>query len=285
MRDFRDAKAMAGTLRESLAAKAVSISHSESLELVSRMLGAADWNTLSAMIHDRREPPAQPPADDNAVEQRRLDQARPRTAVPFDPQAFDRFVGFYELGPAVFTVTRDGDHFFSQLTGQPAVEFFPESPTKFFAKIVAAQVSFVTDGAGRASALILHQNGLEQRAPRIDAADAKSQQAKVTAKFHSQVRDPETEPALRRHIEGLVAGSLPDDDTMAPALAAAAKEQWPRIQAAFSSLGGLRSIAFVGVNQMGWDVYNAWFENGVQHWSILMGQEGRIEGLFFSSGP
>ncbi|XUJ35937.1 glyoxalase superfamily protein [Bradyrhizobium japonicum] len=56
MRDFRDAKAMAQALRESLTHKAVTISHSESLELVSKMLGAADWNTLSAMLQaDRRD--------------------------------------------------------------------------------------------------------------------------------------------------------------------------------------------------------------------------------------
>ncbi len=50
MRDFRDAKAMAQTLRENLTTKAVTISHSESLELISRILGVADWNTLSAML-------------------------------------------------------------------------------------------------------------------------------------------------------------------------------------------------------------------------------------------
>ena len=50
MRDFRDAKAMAQTLRASLTAKTVTISHSESLELVSKMFGVADWNTLSAQI-------------------------------------------------------------------------------------------------------------------------------------------------------------------------------------------------------------------------------------------
>lgn len=54
MRDFRDAKAMAQTLRESLTTKAVTVSHSESLELVSRMLGVADWNTLSALLHAER---------------------------------------------------------------------------------------------------------------------------------------------------------------------------------------------------------------------------------------
>jgi ATP-dependent Lon protease len=46
MRDFRDAKTMAQTLRELLTIKAITIS--ESLEPVSKILGVADWNTLSA---------------------------------------------------------------------------------------------------------------------------------------------------------------------------------------------------------------------------------------------
>jgi len=54
MRDFRDAKAMAQTLRDSLTTKTITISHSESLELVARMLGLADWNTLSALLQADR---------------------------------------------------------------------------------------------------------------------------------------------------------------------------------------------------------------------------------------
>jgi ATP-dependent Lon protease len=50
MRDFRDAKSMAQTLREALGAKQISITHSESLEIVAKMLGLGDWNTLSALI-------------------------------------------------------------------------------------------------------------------------------------------------------------------------------------------------------------------------------------------
>ena len=57
MRDFRDAKAMAQTLRDALTAKTVTVSHSESLELVSKMFGVADWNTLSAQIQAGREGP------------------------------------------------------------------------------------------------------------------------------------------------------------------------------------------------------------------------------------
>jgi Glyoxalase superfamily protein/Clp amino terminal domain, pathogenicity island component len=53
MRDFRDAKAMAHTLRAALAAKGFKITVSQSLELIAEAFGAADWNTLAAAI--RRE--------------------------------------------------------------------------------------------------------------------------------------------------------------------------------------------------------------------------------------
>jgi small subunit ribosomal protein S1 len=54
MRDFRDAKAMARTLREALAARETTISNSEALELTARMLGERDWNTLAAAIDASR---------------------------------------------------------------------------------------------------------------------------------------------------------------------------------------------------------------------------------------
>jgi len=50
MRDFRDAKVMAQDLREALSARKMAIGHSEALEIVSKMLGLGDWNTLSARI-------------------------------------------------------------------------------------------------------------------------------------------------------------------------------------------------------------------------------------------
>jgi uncharacterized protein len=60
MRDFRDAKAMAQTLREALKMKSVSLTHSESLELVARILGFHDWNVLSATIQSEVQPTANP---------------------------------------------------------------------------------------------------------------------------------------------------------------------------------------------------------------------------------
>lgn len=56
MRDFRDAKAMAKTLREALGAKSVAVTTSESQELVARILGFRDWNVLAARIQSTDMP-------------------------------------------------------------------------------------------------------------------------------------------------------------------------------------------------------------------------------------
>jgi hypothetical protein len=50
MRDFRDAKAMARSLRDALTTKAVQTTHSESLELIAKAFGYENWNILSAKI-------------------------------------------------------------------------------------------------------------------------------------------------------------------------------------------------------------------------------------------
>lgn len=50
MHSFMDAKLMAKLLRQALADRSVTLTHSDSLELVSRQFGFANWNMLSAKI-------------------------------------------------------------------------------------------------------------------------------------------------------------------------------------------------------------------------------------------
>jgi len=54
MRDFRDAKAMAHTLRDALKAKSVETTHSECLELIAKTFGYENWNILSAKVEAAR---------------------------------------------------------------------------------------------------------------------------------------------------------------------------------------------------------------------------------------
>lgn len=93
----------------------------------------------------------------------------PHTEVAIDPKLLDLYVGRYELATgAIFTVTREGDRLFAQLTGQQKYQVHPESDRKFFYRVVDAQMTFETTGQQPATALILHQHGRDQRATRTD---------------------------------------------------------------------------------------------------------------------
>ncbi len=92
-----------------------------------------------------------------------------RKEVAIDPKLLDGYVGNYELAPKfILTVTREGDKLMTQATGQPKVPIFAESEREFFAKVVDAQITFVTDPQGRASELILHQGGRDIQAKRYE---------------------------------------------------------------------------------------------------------------------
>src|SRR5690349_9830018 len=80
-----------------------------------------------------------------------------RVAIKLPAATLDRYVGSYKLSAQVFIdVKRDGENLLARVTGQPWAEIFPESESRFFWKIVDAQVDFANDGAGSAT---LHQNG------------------------------------------------------------------------------------------------------------------------------
>ena len=104
-------------------------------------------------------------------ELRLLPPAKPapqHTEVKVDSKLYDNYVGRYQLAPsAILTISRDDAHLFAQLTGQPRFEIFPEGEKQFFLKVVDAQLTFETDAQGKATAAVLHQNGIDQRAPRI----------------------------------------------------------------------------------------------------------------------
>ena len=52
MHTFLDSKLMAKLLRQALAERNIDVSHSDSLELIARQFGCANWNILSARIED-----------------------------------------------------------------------------------------------------------------------------------------------------------------------------------------------------------------------------------------
>ena len=232
--------------------------------------------------------PAAAPANPSPEEVARLlaEQQQPRQVAPFDPAHFDRYVGYYQLNPgAVFHITREGGKFFTQLTGQPAVEVYPESETKFFATVVAAQVSFVVDSQGVVTALVLHQNGRELPAPRMDEAQAKASTAALAQRLVSNTPAPGTQEFLRRYLASQQAGA-PDYSQMAPGLAQAARAQQDRLTSDLKIWGPVQSIQFNGVMPQGMDRYIVTFKNAA--FPILVGPpgpDGKFEGLLLMPQP
>jgi CubicO group peptidase (beta-lactamase class C family) len=91
-----------------------------------------------------------------------------RKAITLPPEMLKRYVGTYQLSPGVMCfVTLEGDQLMTQLTGQRKFPLFSESETKFFLKIVDAQVDFAKDNKGEVTHFVLHQNGHDVMARRI----------------------------------------------------------------------------------------------------------------------
>lgn len=92
-----------------------------------------------------------------------------RARVEIKEHVLASYIGHYELSPGmVFDVKQSGGHLEIQLGDQPRFPAFPESDSKFFFEIVDAQITFLRNEAGTVVALVLHQNGRDQEAKRIE---------------------------------------------------------------------------------------------------------------------
>jgi len=84
-----------------------------------------------------------------------------RQEISLSPEQMAPFVGTFEIQPGfniVFTL-EDGQ-LMTQATGQEKFPVFPETPTKFFLKVVDAQVEFMADDTGGYGSIMLHQGGM-----------------------------------------------------------------------------------------------------------------------------
>jgi CubicO group peptidase (beta-lactamase class C family) len=111
-------------------------------ELSRRIQAAYEWDSMAEPVRRGAAP---------VVE---------RTEVEVAVDILESYVGEYELAPSFsIVVTLENGALFGQATGQPVFPLFAESETKFFLKVVDAQVTFVTDDSGAVTEMILHQNG------------------------------------------------------------------------------------------------------------------------------
>jgi protein-L-isoaspartate(D-aspartate) O-methyltransferase len=97
------------------------------------------------------------------------DPALRREFVHIELDVLPKYVGRYQLAPNfVLTVTQRDVGLFVQLPSAPELAIYPESDKKFFCEAANAQITFVTDGSGRATGLVFQHDGRDLRAQRVD---------------------------------------------------------------------------------------------------------------------
>jgi CubicO group peptidase (beta-lactamase class C family) len=219
-----------------------------------------------------------------------------RKEITLDSKTLSRYTGAYQMASgANMVITLENDQLSSKLGPQRPIPIFPESQSMFFPKVVDAEIEFAkNDDQGRPTELILHQNGRDMPAKRLDdieskrimeaaAADSKRQAdaAVVAAKrFKDQVAMPGSEAALRRDIDELRAGA-PKYELMSPGLADLTRQQLPQLKTTINELGAVESVTFKGVGPGGADIYEVKFEHGSTEWRIMLDPDGKVASVGF----
>ena len=73
----------------------------------------------------------------------------------------EQYLGVYEIQPNFdLTVTLEDGKLMTQATGQSKFQVYPETESKFFLKVVDAQIEFLASN-GKVHSLILYQGGQE----------------------------------------------------------------------------------------------------------------------------
>lgn len=208
------------------------------------------------------------------------DAAGTRKEIDVDAATLDKYVGKYQLAPtSILAITRDGAQLKAQITGQPTLPIYAETPTKFFWKIVDAQVTFSVGDSGVATSATIHQHGRDIPALRMDEASAQALEQQLKERLDSQQPQAGSEAALRKTIAALQAG-VPNYADMTPLLQDLTRQQLPVLTVSLKDLGSVQSIEFRGVGESGADKYVVTHESAKKsQWLIQLNPDGKIATL------
>lgn len=92
-----------------------------------------------------------------------------RKEIALDTATLRQYTGQYQLAPNfIITITLENGKLMGQPSGQPKSQLYAEKENFFFLKVVDAQVEFVKGADGKIEKMILHQNGQDAPAPKIN---------------------------------------------------------------------------------------------------------------------
>lgn len=142
-----------------------------------------DGTRTGLVLHRNGHDWTAPPVDAEEARRALAEPPKEHRELPVDRARLAAFAGRYALAPGVvLAITLSEGRLFAHLTGQSRNEIFYEGGRDFFLKAVDAQITFSVDGTGRTTGLILHQNGLDTPAPRLQGDEAAARAAKASPK-------------------------------------------------------------------------------------------------------
>ena len=94
---------------------------------------------------------------------------RARKAITLEPKVLEQYVGSYKIAspPVDIVVTLENGKLIAQIAGRLKLALSAESETTFFATDMAAQITFLKDGAGQVTGLTLRLDGSELPAQKV----------------------------------------------------------------------------------------------------------------------
>jgi CubicO group peptidase (beta-lactamase class C family) len=91
-----------------------------------------------------------------------------KTQITLSEADLQKFLGEYQIAPGFsITVTKENAQLYCQATGQQRFEVFPETPNRFFLKVVEATIEFFPEADGKVNKMILYQAGQEIPGTRV----------------------------------------------------------------------------------------------------------------------
>ena len=98
----------------------------------------------------------------------KLDAPKQHIERDVDPATLGRYVGVYRFGPTyTIQVSLEYGHLWVRDTSEKALELFSEKDNEFFFQAIDAQISFVADASGKVTKMILHTNGDDSLAVKV----------------------------------------------------------------------------------------------------------------------
>jgi len=214
-------------------------------------------------------------------------------ALSQDASVYASYTGHYKISDtAVLTVSQDRTRLLGKMTGQPAIELAPKTPTEFFAKPpVNAYFTFVTDERGRVTALNLYHEGTGSAALPIDdqlAAQIEQRGMQLlkaaTAHMQSKVPTPGSESALRSFFAALLEGK-PNYEAMTPQFAEVIRRQLVQLQAGAQASGAITSLKFLSPVSQGGDAFQVTHQRGTSYIQISLAPDGKVQGVLLAASP